>query len=160
MLNKIWTLLTISLLLTGCGEIKLQMNTMELMQNYQFNEPADEVYAGAVKFFAQEKLPLETASKNNGISKWKTTYKTQGSLSHYRKVRYNVKVTAKGNKSILQIHEESVAGDASSTHIGGTLGGAEMNKPDSIRKVAYELLVLESFNPSAAQKLKAQAASM
>ena len=151
-------LVFIVLFLSGCTAIATQHNLMSRMGTYTFNTTPDVVYAGAVKMFNQDRIPLTSTGHNKGVSHWKKVYVSQGSLSHYEKIRFAVETTPVGkNKSIIRIYKESIPIKKQSVYIGKTLGD-EIIKPERIRSIPFEYRVLKIVNPTAANRIEARAA--
>jgi len=122
---------------------------MESMKIYVFNESAETVFAGVTQVFNGDKNYLSSAGKMMGVSPWKIRYKSQGSLSHNEKVRFNVAVsTVDGNKSIVRITRESIPDTSDPLNIGKMLG-SEMLTPEIRRDIAYEFRILQQVNPAA-----------
>jgi len=159
-MNKIasWILASLLLLATGCATVSTQYNTMESMKTYVFNESAEDVFAGVTQVFTGDNNHLTSTGKYMGVSPWRVRYKSQGSLSHNEKVRYNVAVsTVNGNQTVVRIMRESIPDTSDPLNIG-RLMGSEVLTPETRRDIAYEFRILEHVNPSAAAAMKASAA--
>lgn len=157
-MKKFSVLAFIILFISGCTAIATQHNLMNRMDTYTFNTTPDVVYAGAVKMFNQDRTPLTSTGQNKGVSHWKKVYVSQGSLSHYAKIRFAVEATSVGkNKSIIRIYKESIPVKNNPVYIGKKLGN-EIIAPERIRFIPSEYRVLKIVNPAVANRMEVRAA--
>jgi len=144
--------------LSGCTAIATQYNLMNRMDSYVFNSSPDTVYAGAVELFKENKIPLKSIGAHKGVSPWKMTYVSQGSLSHYTHIRYTVEVSSIGkNQSIVRVYKESSADKKNAVYANRTLGD-EILTAEKIRYIPFEYSTLEKVNPAAAKRMQTRAA--
>lgn len=144
---------------TACSTISTQYNLMELMKDYKFSESADEVYAGAKKYFNDGKMSLTPAGDHIGVTSWTVDYVSQGDMSHTEKVRYKVTVsTLSDNKTLLRVEKESIPDTSDVVNVGQIMGGEDMLTPETMRDVPMEYQILASMNTVEAANLEKQAA--
>jgi len=156
-IKTVYFWLFITFVLTGCGAITKQLNTMELMKNYTFNIPAGNLFAKASQYYSNSNLTLTSKFKNTGVTPWKNVFRSRGSLSRNEKIRYRITVSSvEKGKSIIRIFEESVP------YIKNQESSIanEIIKADSIRSIPSEYEILQFIDSQEAKRLEEKAAKM
>lgn len=134
--------------LTGCmGALQKQSRIDDQMKDLVMNSPADKVYSAAVKHMNSMFIKIKNTAKNKGSSNWQTNDVSLGSQRYKEKVRFTVKVTAKGkNKSVLNISRER------SSNLMGS-----WDKIHSGRYLHYEFNVLKKMDAARAAEINKKA---
>jgi len=145
---KIIFVLSLITVLSGClGAIQKQSKIDDQMKNFVFNEPAGKVYNTAAKYMNSMFIDIKNTGENAGASKWQTNNVTLGSNKYQEKLRFTVKVDAKGeNKSALNISRER------STNMMG-----DWDKASAGRYLHYEYNVLKKINAAKAAEIDKKA---
>ena len=145
--KKLFCILLVPFMFTGCGSIKKQNNINKEMESYVFQAPAADVYAAAEKTFSGMYTPIKSTGKNTGSSEWLSKETTFSGKKFLEKSRFTVEVASKSKTtSTARVFREA------QSNMTGKWGNISRG-----RVIAHEFYILQRVNPSVAKAIEERA---